>query len=69
MAEHNIGRLREQMLLCQARALALRDVAEGLRREEPADPVAYIETVASAHEQASDLLIELITERAPAVQP
>ncbi len=61
--EHTLGRLREQMQIALARASALRDAADGIEREQPEDPVAYLRTVAQHSDVAGDLLIELITER------
>lgn len=66
MSEHNLGRLREQMQICLALASALRDAADGIDRDQPDDPAAYLRTIAQHSDVASDLLIELITERQPA---
>jgi len=66
VSEHNLGRLREQMQICLARASALREAADGIDRDQPDDPAGYVRAIAYANDSASDLLIELITEREPA---
>jgi hypothetical protein len=67
--EHNLGRLREQMQICIARSQALREAADGIDRDQPEDPAGYLRTIAQHSDVAGDLLIELITEQQPAVQP